>query len=266
MKPCFIKPVVTCVVLAMLVFATAASAEELTIVGTGSGTAILKAIGEAFSQTHPDVTIDIPESIGSGGGIKAVGKDEYTLGRVAREIKENEQEYGLTLVHVAKIPIVFFVNTSVTVKDLSVQQVLDIYSGKITNWKDVGGKDARIRVITREEGDSSLDVLLQSFPGFQDITITTKSKMTFSDPETEDAAEEYAGSIAYGTYANAKNTNAHILTVDGKSATAPDYPYVGMLALIFKEKNYTGNVKLFVEFATSEAAHEAIETEGGAPY
>ncbi len=242
------------------------SAEEITIVGTGSGTAILTAIGAAFTLQHPGMMITVPKSIGSGGGIKAVGRDEYLLGRVAREIKENEEPYGLTLVPVAKIPIVFFVNRSVTVKNLSIQQVLDIYSGKITNWKDVGGDDARIRLITREEGDSSLDALKESFPGFKDITITSKSKMTFSDPETEAAVEEYAGAIAYGSYANAKNTNAKILTVDGKSATDLDYPYVGMLGLIFKEKNYTGNIKQFVEFATSETAHEAIKEEGGMPF
>jgi phosphate transport system substrate-binding protein len=242
------------------------SAEELTIVGTGSGTAILKAIGAAFTLQHPGVTITVPKSIGSGGGIKAVGRDEYLLGRVAREINENEKDYGLSLVPVAKIPIVFFVNKSVTVGNLSVQQVLDIYSGKITNWKDVGGNDARIRVITREEGDSSLSVLEESFPGFKDITITSKSKMTFSDPETEAAVEEYVGAIAFGTYANAKNTNAKILTVDRKSATDSDYPYVGMLGLIFKEENYTGNIKMFVEFATSETAHEAIRESGGTPF
>jgi len=264
MKTSKINIIVVCLLTGL--FAVSVSAEEITIVGTGSGTAILKAVGEAFQKTTPGVTIVVPESIGSGGGIKAVGKDEYMLGRVARDIKENEQEYGLTMVPLAKIPIVFFVNTSVTVKELSIQQVLDIYSGKITNWSEVGGHDARIRVITREEGDSSLEVLDSFFPGFKDITITPKSKMTFSDPETEEALEEYEGAIAYGTYANAMNTDAHILTIEGKSATDADYPYVGMLGLIFKQKNLTGNIKAFVDFASSEAAHEAIASEGGAPY
>ncbi len=253
-------------VVCMFGFVSAALAEEISIVGTGSGTAILKAIGEVFSQIHPEVTITVPKSIGSGGGIKAVGKDKYVLGRVAREIKENEKPYGLTLVRVAKIPIVFFMNTSVNVQNLSVQQVLDIYSGKITNWKEVGGDDTRIRVITREEGDSSLEVLEKSFPGFKDITITSKSKMTFSDPETEAAVEKFTGAIAYGTYANARNITVNILTINDQSATDPDYPYIGMLALIFKEKNSSGNIKRFVEFATSEAAHEAIKNANGMPF
>ncbi len=260
---------VTSIVLAvacMVGFVSTVSAEEITIVGTGSSTAILKAIGEAFSHDNPGITIHVPESIGSGGGIKAVGKDKYVLGRVAREIKENEKPYGLTLVPVAKIPIVFFVNTSVSVQNLSIQQVLDIYSGKITNWKEVGGADAKIRVVRREDGDSSLEVLEKSFPGFEDITVTSKSKMTFNDHETIRTIEETTGAIAYGTYANASHASVNILEIDGKNATAPDYLYVGMLALIFKEKNYSGQIKTFVEFAASEAASEAIQETGGTPF
>jgi phosphate transport system substrate-binding protein len=266
MKNVVSRGVIGWVVIFLFAGTSSVLAEEISIVGTGSGTAILQAIGEAFHQRHPQVTISVPESIGSGGGIKAVGRNEYVLGRVARQIKENEKPYGLTLAPIAKTPIVFFVNTSVSVRNLSVQQVLDIYSGTITNWKDVGGDDARIRVITREEGDSSRGVLEESFPGFKEMTVTSRSKMTFSDPETEATVEDNAGAIAYGSYTNARNINANILTIEGKSAADADYPYVGMLALIFKEKNYTGNVKLFMEFATSAAAHDAIKDAGGIPF
>jgi phosphate transport system substrate-binding protein len=111
MKYCTrISFIVVTVVCLLFGFVSAALAEEITIVGTGSGTAILKAIGEAFSQENPGITITVPKSIGSGGGIKAIGRDEYLLGRVARGIKEKEKPYGLTYVSYAKMPIVFFVN------------------------------------------------------------------------------------------------------------------------------------------------------------
>lgn len=242
-----------------------ALAEELTIVGTGSGTVILKAIGDVFHQQHPDVMIEIPESIGSGGGIKAVGRDEYLLGRVARELKEKEQPYGLTYVAYANMPVVFFTNSSVSVKNLSTQQILDIYSGKITNWNEVGGDDAKIRVVTREEGDSSLGVLLKLLPGFQDITITSKAKTTFSDPETEETVLKVANVIAYGSYPNAKVIDVNVLTIDGKSPADQDYPYVGSLGFVYKADKYTGVVKQFVDFATSEAAYEVIKEAGGMP-
>ena len=241
-------------------------AEEITIVGTGSGSSVVKAVGSAFSKSNSEVTISIPKSIGSGGGIKAVGTDQSMIGRVARKIKDKEKHYGITYVPYAKNPIVFFINKSVGISDLTTQQICDIYSGKITNWKDVGSKDAKIRVIRREDGDSSLEVLQKSFPGFKDITLTSKSKTTYSDPKTCELAEKKPDAIAFGTYANARNYNVTILNIAGKTATRGDYPYVGVLALIFKEKNKTKNIKKFVDFATSRAAHDAIKKAGAIPF
>ncbi len=242
------------------------SAEELTIFGAGSGQAILKAIGDAFTQDHPEVTITLPKSIGTVGAIKTVERDENLVGRVAREIKEQEQHYGLTYVPYAKNPIVFFVNKDVGIQQLSIQHILDIYSGKITNWKEVGGHDARIRVIKREEGDSSLGVLLKLLPGFKELTVTSKSKTTLSDPETIAAVEKTKETIAYGTYPNAKKADIEILRIEDKQVSDLDYPYVGILGLVFKEQNYLGVLKMFVEFAASEAAQEVIKDAGGIPF
>ena len=238
-------------------------AEEITIVGTGSGAEILENLGRAFTKTNPGVTVSIPKSIGSGGAIKAAGTDAAKVGRVARGIKEKEKSYGLAYVPIAKLPIVIMTHKGVGVKNLSAQQICDIYSGKITNWKEVGGKEGNIRVIRRENGDSSLDVLLNTLPGYKAITVTAKSKETLSDPETIELASKTPGTIAYGTYPNAKVADVTAVTIGGKNAASPDYPHVGELALVFKEKNKTGNIAKFIGFVTSAAAQDAIKGAGG---
>ena len=243
-----------------------AMAEELTIVGTGSGMSILQAVGKAINIENTDITITIPQSIGSGGGVKAVGTDKNTLGRIARDIKDKEKQYGLIQRPFTKMPIVFFTNKNVGITTLTPQQVCDIYSGKITNWNAVGGNDSKIRVIRREDGDSSLSVLLNSFPGFADITLTPKSKTTFSDPDTCELAAIKPNTIAFGTYANAKNYDVTVIGINDKQPSQIDYPYVGILSLIYKEKNNTGTVKKFLDFALSQAAHEAITKAGGIPF
>lgn len=249
-----------------LVVSATVMAEEVTIVGTGSGMAILKTVGDAFSLENPGVTVVVPKSIGSGGGIKAVGNDKNAMGRVARKIKDKEKHYGLSYVAIAKMPIVFYINKNVGIENLNPQQVCDIYSGKVTNWQDVGGANAKIRVIRREDGDSSLSVLLKTLPGFKDINLTSRSKTTYNDQETCKLTEDTKNAIAFGTYGNARNYNVDILNINGKVPTGADYPYVGTLALIFKEKNNTGNIKKFVEFASSQNAHDAIREAGGLPY
>ena len=260
------KVFVCAVMLTLLTGFSPVAAEEITIVGTGSGMSLLQAVGEAFSRANPGVKVVVPESIGSSGGIKSVGADKYKIGRVAREIKDTEKHYELTYLPFAKMPIVFFVNKSLGIKNLTPQQICDIYSGKIGNWKDVGGKDAPIRVIRREDGDSSLEVLLASFQGFSNITLTSRSKTTFTDQETLEITEKTEGTIAWGDYINTRNSAVDILTINGKSPTDADYPYTGTLALIFKEKNRTGDIAKFVEFAVSPATHDVIKGAGGLPF
>ncbi len=241
-------------------------AEEITIVGTGSGMSLLKSLGEAFTAKNPDVRIIVPDSIGSGGGIKAVGNDENVLGRVGRMIKEKEKSLGLTYLPIFKMPIVFFVNKKVGIKDLSTEQICGMYSGKIEKWSDVGGPTGnKIRLIRREDGDSSLQVLQDSFPGFKAITISEKSKTTYKDPETLEAAQNIDDTIAFGTNIEAKQYNVDIISINGKKASDEDYPYLGELALVFKEKNKTGNIQKFIEFCTSTDAHEVIKKGGGLP-
>lgn len=243
-----------------------AAAKTMTIVGTGDGMSILKSIGTAFTQDNPDVVISVPSSIGSGGGVKAVGADKYAVGRVAREIKDKEKHFGLSYLPVAKIPVVFFVNKSAGVSDLTAQQIGDIYSGKITNWSEVGGNDGKIRVVRRGDGDSSLKVLRNTFPGFKDVVITKRSKETLTTQENVETVELKAGTIGFGPYADALSANVRILAVGGVSATDAGYPSTGVLALIFKEPSNTGDVAKFLAFASSAAAHEAITSANGLPY
>jgi phosphate transport system substrate-binding protein len=241
------------------------NAEEITIVGTGSGPQILKEIGEVFSRQHPEISIIIPRSIGSGGGIKAVGNDEYLLGRVAREIKPDEERYNLTYMPVARMPVVFYTNPGVEIQNLTNDQVCGIYSGRIYTWQEVGGHNTRIKVIRRQDGDSSLRVLLQSFPNFKDIIITEFSKTTYSDPDTIDLTEQTADAIAFGSYSDVISRQVSVLDIDGFSPADPVYPYYGTFALIFKEENLTGSIKKFIDFAVSPAAAEAIKIAGALP-
>lgn len=253
------------VVFTLLILVSNAVAEELTIVGTGSGPSILKAIGKAFTTQHPDITVNVPRSIGSGGGIKAVGNDEYHVARIARYLKDTEQHYNLSYRPVCNMPVVFFTHPGVEIKNLTHQQVLDIYSGKIYNWKVVGGHDARIRVIKRQEGDSSLRILKNSFPHFKDITITSLAKTTYSDPETLELAEKTANTIAFCTYADVIKYELNVITLDGVSPTDASYPYYAPFGLVYKEKNNAGAIKQFLEFVESPVAVKAITQSGGVP-
>ena len=244
----------------------AASSENLVIVGTGSGTAILKALSKAFTDKHPGKTVEIPPSIGSGGGIKAVGNDESIAGRVARELNKNEERYNLKYVLIADTPIVFYVNDSVSMTNITPEQACSIFNGSIRNWEEIGGGNGKIRVIKREEGDSSLLILNDSLPGFKDITLTLRSKTTFTDDETLKECAYYENSITFGAFCDVKfYKGIHELTLSGVHPEDAKYPCKGPLALVYKEKKFNGILKEFTEFIFSVDGKNIIKEAGGIP-
>lgn len=261
----FYRTLIMMLTLALALVSTHAIAEEIEIVGTGDGTTVLKAIGIAFGEANPGVTVSVPKSIGSGGGVKAVGNDKNKIGRVARPIKDREKPFGLSYAPFAKVPVVFFTHPGTGVTNLTAEQVCEIYSGEITNWSEVGGKAGKIRVVRREDGDSSLSVLTKTFPGFKDIVITEKSKTALKTAENFSIVESKKGTIGFGPYDVAKSSNVTIVQIDGKSATDPGYPSVTTLALVYKEQNRSGKLGEFIAFATSSRASTAIEAANGVP-
>lgn len=250
---------------AVVLFSVPVRAETITIVGTGDSESVLKNIGNAFSKIYTNVIIKIPPSIGSSSGIKAVGLDKYRIGRVGRPIKQKEKIYGLEYVPYAKMPVVFFVNNTVTVKQLSSSQINDIFRGIITNWREVGGKDLKIRIIRRERGDSSLGYLRQSFPGFNDVKITEKSRITLYNSENIDMVSSVSGAIGFSPYADALKAGLKSLIIDGNKPTSSYYPTFGTVGLVFKVKNRKGTIAQFIDFATSKQAYDAIKSAYGLP-
>src|SRR3954470_16292715 len=136
-----------------------AHAGDLSVVGTGDGIDLLRALGAAYTDDHPDTNVIVPPSIGSGGGVAAVWSNKEVRARVARPLSDSEKEAGLVATPVFRLPSAFFVHRSAGVHSLTSAQLADIYRGKITNWRDVGVSDARVRVVRREDQDSTLLVL-----------------------------------------------------------------------------------------------------------
>lgn len=257
------------VVVAMAVLwgalAAPGNAEEINWVGTENGEPIFEAVAQTFDAAHPDVSVKVPPSIDSGGGIKAVATDRARIARVARGFIDGEKAYDLSMVPFAKVQIVFYVHPDVSIQNLSSKQVCGIYEGSITNWKELGGANLPIRVVTREPGDSAAETLEDNLPGFEDIEVTTRSKTVFDEPASVASVANKRGAIGFGSYGFAANRDVKIIDIDGKDPLAPDYPLALTLGMVFKEENRTGIIEAFVSFAQSPEAREPILRAGGSP-
>jgi phosphate transport system substrate-binding protein len=243
------------------------AAADLSVVGTGDGIDLLRALGAAYTADNPQTGIVVPPSIGSGGGIAAVGSGKEILARVARPLSSTEQALGLVATPIFRLPAAFFVHRSAAVSGLTTQQIADIYAGKITNWREVGGADLRIKVVRREDADSTLTVLRQSMPGWKDLNITEKSKTAVTTQEAVGTVIEVEGAIGFGPFVRSLDMEPKlaVLKVDGRHPADPGYPSGVIVALVHKQDTVTPEAQHFIAYAKTAKARSLLTSMGGVP-
>jgi len=250
---------------AALLWCSPGLAAGFAVVGTGDGMEMLSAVSVLFSSERPDVPVSVPPSVGSGGAVAAVGADRNVLGRVARPLKPAEKEQGLDTTPIVRISSAFFVHPSAGVKALTTKQLADIYSGKIDSWKEVGGADLKIKVVRREEADSTLGELRATMPGWKDLAITSRSKMAMTTQEAIDSVRQVEGAIGFGPYSKALEQGTTVVTVDGRHPSSPRYYSAVTLALLHKAATLTPEAKSFIAFTRSAKAQSLFRQMGGVP-
>lgn len=124
------------------------------IAGSTSVQPLSEVLAEAFMDANSGIEVEV-QGGGSGQGIKAIKEKIADFGALSREVKEEEKAAVAEEYVIAKDGVAVIVNSQSTVEDLTLEQIKQIYTGQITNWKEVGGKDAPIVVVTREEGSGT---------------------------------------------------------------------------------------------------------------
>jgi len=208
-------------------------------------------------EIHPDIQIEVPDSIGSSGGIRKVAEGKCELGRVAREIKEKEKRYNLHYKPLAYSAVVFIANNNVGVETLSTDQIIDILYGRIINWQDVGGKDAPIYIANREVGDSSRTVLERVIPSLKENS-TWMGKTIYTTKETVDTVILHKNTLAYAPLAMVRKQKAHIIKYNTITPTTDNiksgrYPLVVKLGLVWKGE-LSQTVQEFFDYVFSPSA------------
>ena len=126
----------------------------VSLAGSTSMQKLCEAMIESFSEEYPDITVTA-EYTGSGAGLEAVAAGKTDIGNSSRALKDSEKAAGVEENIVAIDGIAVIANKAGKVLDLTTEQLSDIYTGKITNWKDMGGDDEAIVVIGREAGSGT---------------------------------------------------------------------------------------------------------------
>ena len=250
---------------AALSLSASAYAGDLSVVGTGDGIEALRVLGASYSADNTQTVVRVPPSIHSSGGIAAVGSNTEILGRIARPLSESEKAAGLIEVPVFRLPAAIYVHRSVDVTNLTAKQLEEIYAGTITNWRQVGGADLRIKVVRREDVDSTLNVLRNTMPGWKTLVITEKSKTATTTQDGFDTVRSVEGAIGFGPYTRELEDNLVVLKIDGRHPTDRNFPSAVTLSIIYKEATITPEARKFLEFFKTEKAKALLANMGSVP-
>ncbi len=244
-----------------------ARSENLVIAGTGDSQAVLRKLAALFEEQNKGITVEVPDSIGSGGGIKAISRHEVGLARTARPLKEKERNEDLTEILFARSPVVFVASPGSVVNNVSTQQVLDIFSGKIKNWNELGGPDHKLYPVDREQGDSSRKILSKHVPGFKEIQ--SVGKVFYTTPETAEAIGLHEFTFGFVPLSVALEHKLHILSLDRQVATTENvksgtYPLLTPFFLV-QSKQSGPLARRFVDFVFSPEARDLMVDNGVYP-
>lgn len=255
----------TAVILTSTTLSVAGTAEKRLVV-TGSSTVapILGEIAKRYESLHPDVRIDI-QTGGSSRGLQDARSGLADIGMVSRALKE--QETDLIPFTIAIDGLALIVHADNPIAELTRQQVIDIYVGKIDNWSELTGADEKIVVVSKAEGRSTLELFLEYFdlksPEIQaDIIVG----------DNEQGIKSVAGnpfSIGYVSIGNAEydiknGVPIRMLSLDGVPATresvaAGRFPIRRELNLVVS-KPPEGLSLDFLTFARSAEVREILES------
>lgn len=231
--------------------------------GSTSMEKVINSLGESFMAMNKDVKFTYNPT-GSGSGIQAVSEGRCDIGLSSRALKDDEKASGLVETVVALDGIAIVVNPENPVSDLNIDTIAKIYTGEITNWKDVGGNDAEIVLIGREAGSGTRD-------GFESITDTKdacqyRQELT-STGDVINTVSQNPDAIGYAPL-SAVGDSVKALTVGGveaTEATVKDGSYVVQRPFVLVTKEGTKlspAAQAFFDYALSTDAASIIAAAG----
>ncbi len=247
----------------------ASSEKKIVLTGASTIAPLAGEIGKRFEELHPGVRVDV-QTGGSSRGVNDTRQGLNDVGMVSRPLNDDEKD--LHAFPIANDGVCIILHDSNPVASLSAAQVVGIYTKKITNWNEVGGKDAPITVVNKAEGRSTLQLFCEYFK-LKNADI--KADTVIGD--NEEGIKQVAGapnaigyvSIGTAEYDRDHGTPIKLLPIGGVAPTSENvangtFPLSRPLNLVTKSSP-EGLVKEFIEFATSEKVTDLIREQSFVP-
>jgi phosphate transport system substrate-binding protein len=235
---------------------------KLTLNGSTSMAKVCQALGEAFSAKYPSVTVE-KGGTGSGDAAKAVNAGTALIGDLSRDMKAEEKPENYEIVQIAIDGIAIAVNKDNKVSNLTSDQITKIFTGVITNWKDVGGADQKITVLGREAASGTRDGFETMFNASKKCKYAAELSST-GEVVTKVSSDK--GAVGYVSL-DSVNDTIKAVDVDGVKANEDNivnksYKAQRPFIEIYKKGTDSDLVKAWFEFVKSDEGQAVIKKTG----
>lgn len=264
-----------CVTLLMIVLAACSNEEDTADTQTGgslvtiSGSTSVGPLAEKLAmkyQEQNDVKIEVNQ-IGSSAGITNAINGVSQIGMSSRDLKQEEKDSDLQELIIAYDGIVVVTHPSNPVKDLTMEQVKQIFTGEITNWKEVGGKDMEIVVVSREDGSGSRDAF-QEIVGYESGQLIKNAIVASGNGniKTTVAMNKHAIGFISFEYIDESISPMAINGVAAKAENVLAGTYELSRPFLFVHKEDVPEAaKQFMEFILTPEGQKIVESAGAIP-
>lgn len=235
-------------------------ATTISISGSTSIGPLMEKIQEKYEEENSGVTLEIQQN-GSGAGIKDVISGISEIGMSSRELKDDEKTSVQGTI-VAYDGITLLVNPENPVKNISLEDVKKIYTGEITNWKELGGDDSTIVVVSREEGSGTRDAF-QEIVGYESEELLKDATISDGSGAVKTTVAGNKNAIGFASFEYIDNTVA-ALNIDDVEPTADNvksgsYKISRPFILVTKEDSLTEDGQKLIDFALSDEGQQIVE-------
>lgn len=242
---------------------SAAISGEINGGGSTSVQKIIEAAGDEFAAQNPDVKFTY-SGTGSSDGIKGATEGTYAFGCASRELKDEEKS-GLTELVFAYDGIAMITHPSNPVTNISSADLTKIYTGEITNWSQIGGNDAPIVVVSREDGSGTRSAVEELLKFEDKLKPDATIKEGNGNVQSTVAGNENA--IGYVSLTFVDNTVKKV-NVDNVEATVDNvvnksYPVSRPFLAVYKTDGLNNQTKAFLNFLMTDEGQAIVEKEGG---
>lgn len=245
---------------------TLANAETVKVAGSGGMIPLVTELAKAAMKKNPADTIEVNQkSLGKEGGVMALTKGSIDIAMLS-SVDAKDKKLPITITEIAIVPVLFAVHPSVTVKALSSQQICDIYAGKITDWKQVGGSSAKIVVLTRPENESAKIAARQGIGCFAGLAESASAITLAKSNQMYDTLIKTPNAIGIINTVALDNAAGKVVAVkmDGKDVTSAQWPMKSHSSLA-TSKTPSAATKKFLQFVKSADGQKVIKKEKATP-